>query len=137
MNFCWLSSGPVGRVPDAAAIRNMGLVQTVNVPGEVRPMKSFFKGADIFIHLARGDSFSRSLLRTMSTGLVIAADKDADETLLRDKETAILFNSDDDLSIRACLQKLLDDRRQQGRLPLPLRHTYAKIIPSADGRGFC
>jgi glycosyltransferase involved in cell wall biosynthesis len=91
-------------------IRKMGLSQLVNVVPNFPRLREAFAGADIYIRPRPVYGFSVPLLEAMSVGMAVAGCKGGVDDLLIEGETAVLFDPDDNLSIRAALQKLLDDR---------------------------
>ena len=87
----------------------MGLSNVINIIDTVEPLRSVLAGADIFIRPQPCEAFDSSLIEAMSVGMAVAAcSGGADDDLLIDGQTALLFDPEDELSIYAGLQQLLD-----------------------------
>jgi len=113
-----MGSGPAQR-DVRKFIRDVGLVNTVNILPRMEPLRAVFRGADIFIHPFIAQRFDPAVIEAASAGSAIAADKNNADNLLQSNITAVFFDSRDELSIYSALQKLLDDRE------------FAKSIASA------
>ncbi|MCH7919806.1 MAG: glycosyltransferase family 4 protein [Planctomycetes bacterium] len=84
------------------------LNQIVTIVPEIHPWRSVLAAADIFLEPRALKRFSSFLLEAMSVGAAVAACRGGIDDLIIDKQTALVFDSDDSLSIRAVLQRLLD-----------------------------
>jgi glycosyltransferase involved in cell wall biosynthesis len=91
-------------------IKATGLVQTVTIAPQIRPLRAVFRGCDILIHPYCFDKFDSAVIEAAGAGLVIVASKENVEEFLQDGSTAVLFDSSDELSIYSSLQKILDDK---------------------------
>ena len=91
-------------------IRSTGLVQTVTISPQMRPLRSVFRGCDILIHPCCFDGYNPAVIEAAAAGLAIAADKNNSEEFLRDGSTAVLFDCNDELSIYSAIQRLLDNK---------------------------
>lgn len=90
-------------------VKDMGLSNVINIIDTVEPLRSVLAGADIFIRPQPCEAFDSSLIEAMSVGMAVAAcSGGADDDLLIDGQTALLFDPEDELSIYAGLQQLLD-----------------------------
>jgi glycosyltransferase involved in cell wall biosynthesis len=92
-------------------IGDLGLGHVINIVPDVRPLRQVFTGADIFIKPRRLASFDFFLLDAMSEGMAVAACKGDDPQLLREGQTAALFEEGDELSIYSTLANLLKERQ--------------------------
>ena len=86
------------------------LNQVVTIVPEIRPWRSVLAAADIFLEPRALNRFSSYLLEAMSVGAAVAACRGGVDDLIIDKQTALVFDPNDSLSIRAVLQRLLDRR---------------------------
>lgn len=115
-------------------VNAIGLSEKVTVVGNVRPLRPVFADADIFIQAQTNIDNSSHLLEAMSVGMVVAAAAGCGSDILIDGETAVLFESDDELNIYSCLQNLLDKREvaqgiaKEGQRYLKENHTVSKMI---------
>ena len=91
-------------------IKATGLLQTVTIVPQIRPLRAVFRGCDILIHPGCFDKFDPAVIEAAGAGLAIAADKENVEEFLQDGSTAVLFDSKDELSIYSSIQKILDDK---------------------------
>ncbi len=91
-------------------IDTLGLTRVVTIVPELRPWRSVLAGADIFIQPQPTVSFNAWLLEAMSVGMVVAASRRGVEDMIHDGRTAVVFDPDDELSIRTVLRGLLDRR---------------------------
>lgn len=91
-------------------LRDLQLSQLINLVGYVQPLRSVFMGADIFIQPQPLSVFNGNLIQAMSVGMAVAACRGGVDDFLVDVQTAVIFDPDDELSIYAALQKLLDKK---------------------------
>lgn len=96
-------------------IRSVGLAHTVNISPEMKPLRAVFLGTDIFIQSYITEGLDPAMVEAASAGTAIAADKNNADGLLQNN-TAVFFDSRDELSIYSALQKLLDDRDMARKL---------------------
>ena len=101
-----IGKGPADRKIHSM-IKAMGLSHMVTVIEDIRPIRSVFEGADIFIQLDIDDHDNSHLLEAMSVGLAVASSKDNKSQLLIEGKTAVFFDSHDELKVYATLKKLL------------------------------
>ncbi|MFH1613923.1 MAG: glycosyltransferase family 4 protein [Planctomycetota bacterium] len=117
-------------------VKTLGLTHIVSMLDNVRSIRSVFAGADIFIQPGPIRTFNACLLEAMSVGMAIAANRNVEDELLIDDLTVVRFDCDDELSIYAALQKLLNQREFARNLALnsqaELRkaHTVTQMIDS-------
>ncbi|MCK4913996.1 MAG: glycosyltransferase family 4 protein [Planctomycetes bacterium] len=91
-------------------LEELGLAQmTVVVPG-LQKLRGTLAAGDIFVQPQMADYFNSLLLEAISFGSVVAACKGGVDDLLIENKTAVIFEPDDELSVYAALQKLLDDK---------------------------
>jgi glycosyltransferase involved in cell wall biosynthesis len=88
--------------------RALGLSQIVYIIPDIQPLRSVLADADIFIQPQPARAFNSSLMEAMSTGLAVAGCAGGVDDLLIENQTAALFEPADELSIFACLQRLLE-----------------------------
>jgi glycosyltransferase involved in cell wall biosynthesis len=99
--------------------RALGLSQIVYIIPDIQPLRSVLVDADIFIQPQPTKAFNSSLMEAMSVGIAVAGCADGVDDLLIENQTATLFEPADELSIFACLQRLLE------------KHEFARQIASA------
>lgn len=97
-------------------IRLLGLTSVVTVVPPMRPIRSIFGGADIYLHLEDTGSFDGRLLEAMAVGLAVAGCPEKSSGLLYDGQTACFWDGQDELSIYACLKRLLGQRAETRQL---------------------
>jgi glycosyltransferase involved in cell wall biosynthesis len=88
----------------------LDLLQTVSIVPKLRPWRSVLAAGDIFIQPRPSFAFNSSLLEAMSVGTAVAACKGGVDDLIVDGQTAVVFDPNDELSIRGSLQRLFDRR---------------------------
>ena len=91
-------------------IRGVGLGLKINVTNEIRPLRNVLQGADVYVQLRSAGDHSPALIEAASAGLAVAACKSDMGKFLKVGQTALFFDSADELTIYSTLQKLLDDR---------------------------
>jgi len=116
-------------------IRGLGLSQIVYVVPEMPPLRKILKGADIFIETDPNHSSDPNLLEAMSVGMAVAACS-SEEGFLKDRETALFFDGDDEISIYSCLRELCDKREfarqlaMNGQSELRANNSVSKMVGS-------
>ncbi len=114
-------------------IRSLGLAQIISLVPDMQPLRSVFAGADVFIQLTYRPEFNSRLLEAMSVGMSVAASEDCLDDMLIEDQTAVFFDSRDELSIYDCLGMLLADRRLAkqiaagGQKYLQRHHTVSRM----------
>ena len=96
----------------------LGLSQIVISVPKLAPWRSVLAAGDIFIQPVASDAFSPLLLEAMSVGAAVAACKGGVDDLIIEGRTAVVFDPDDEISIKGSLQELFDRRelaQQLGR----------------------
>lgn len=91
-------------------IRNLGLSHVVNIIPPLKPLRSVFSQADIFIQPYSTDYFNAELLEAMSVGMAVMASTGGVDDLIIKNKTAAVFDPEDELSIYAILQQMLDKK---------------------------
>ena len=78
--------------------------------------------------------FNGNLVEAMSVGMAVAACREGVDDMLVEGETAVIFDADDELSIYAALQRLLDKRElarriaMNGQLQIRRNHSVSKMV---------
>jgi glycosyltransferase involved in cell wall biosynthesis len=114
----------------------LDLLQRVTIVPAMRPWHSTLAAGDIFIQLQPNKAFNPFLLEAMSLGLAVAACKGGVDDLILADQTAVVFNQNDEISIRGTLKRLLDRKefaRQIARNAqhyLRENHSVSKMISS-------
>lgn len=112
----------------------LGISQIVTIVPRLEPWGSVLTAGDIFIQPHPSRAFNPILLEAMSVGTAVAGCKGGVDDLIIEDETAVVFDPEDELSIKASLQRLLDRRelaRQLGRRAqeyLKKNHTVSGMI---------
>lgn len=112
----------------------LGLLQTVTIVPRLKRWRSVLAAGDIFIQLQPTETFDPLLLEAMSVGSAVAACKGGVDDLIIEDQTAVVFDADDEFSIRTTLQRLFDRQEFARRLArdaqeyLRDNHTVSKMI---------
>ena len=88
----------------------LDLTESITVVPHLRPLRSVLAAGDIFIQPQPNQTFNPILLEAMSVGTAVAACKGGVDDLILPDKTAVVFDPDDQISIRSALQRLLDGR---------------------------
>ncbi len=113
-----------------------GLLQIVISVPKSAPWRSVLAAGDIFIQPAASSAFNPLLLEAMSVGAAVASCKGGVDDLIIEGKTCVVFDPDDELSIRGSLQELLDRREFAQQLArgaqeyLRENHTVSKMVSS-------
>jgi glycosyltransferase involved in cell wall biosynthesis len=94
----------------------LDLLQVVTIVPRKMPWRSILASGDIFVRPGPDNAFDPLLLGAMSVGTAVAGCRGGVDDLLIEDQTAVIFDSKDELSIMRTLQKLLD------------RHEFARKI---------
>jgi glycosyltransferase involved in cell wall biosynthesis len=97
-------------------VKSTGLAQMVGISPEIQPLRSVFRGADIFVQPYITERLDPAMMEAAGAGLAIATDKNNADNMLQNNQTAIFFDCKDELSIYSTLVRLLDDRQSAVRL---------------------
>lgn len=92
-----------------AMLADLGLGQVVMVIPPLDPWRSVLAAADIYVQPQARTAFSVCLLEAMSVGTAVAACKGGVDDLIVHEETALVFNPDDEQSVKQTLIRFLDD----------------------------
>ncbi len=104
-----IGTGPAER--DVRELRRtLGLSQIVYILPDIQPLRSIFAGADIFVQPQPARTFNSFLMEAMSVGMAVAGCAGGVDDLLIENQTAAFFEPADELSIYACLKRLLEKR---------------------------
>jgi glycosyltransferase involved in cell wall biosynthesis len=90
------------------ALTALGLSQIAVIIPHLEPRRSVLSAADIFVQAAPQKQFNSWLLEAMSVGTAVATCIGGVDDLIIDSRTALVFDTEDELSIKAALQRLLD-----------------------------
>ncbi len=88
----------------------LGLLQIVNIVPRHLPWRSVLAAADIFIRPKPNYAFDPILLEAMSIGVAVAGCTGGVDDLIIEDRTAVVFDPNDEISIKRNLQRLLDRR---------------------------
>ena len=86
----------------------LDLSHSVTIVGRLKPWRSILAAGDIFIQTQPNAAFNPFLLEAMSVGSAVATCKGGIDDLIIEDRTAVVFNHQDELTIRSCLQRLFD-----------------------------
>lgn len=120
--------------PIRHCIKRLGLTSAVTVVPPLRPVRPVLQGVDVFIHLKDRGRCNLAMLEAMSVGLVVVGCPDSTIGLLRDKQTAIICDTDDEASIYQGLKQVLSEpsiaRRlaENARLYLQENHSVSGML---------
>ncbi len=89
-------------------VQNMGLSHLVSIVGDVKPLRKFIAGADIFLQPWPSKEFDSSVFEAIAAGLAIAV-PDCDGDVLN-KGDCLCFDHKDELSLYGVLKELLDNK---------------------------
>jgi glycosyltransferase involved in cell wall biosynthesis len=112
----------------------LGLSQIVTIVGRLKPWHSVFAAGDIFIQPQPTSSFNPLLVEAMSVGIAVAACKGGVDDLIIENQTAVVFDPNNELSIKGTLRALFDRREfarkiaQNAQNYLRENHTASKMI---------
>jgi len=115
-------------------LRNLGLSHLVSIVAGIKPARSIFAGADIFIQPRPTNSFNSLLLEAMGVGMAVAGCKGGVDDLIIEGKTAVVFDHEDELSIYATVQQLLNQRQVARQIALSAQvylrenHTVSKMV---------
>ncbi|MBN2456940.1 MAG: glycosyltransferase family 4 protein [Sedimentisphaerales bacterium] len=99
-----------------SSLVRLGLLQIVTVIPASEPWRSVLEAGDIFVHYRPRDTFDVLLLEAMAVGTAVAACKGGVDDLVVDDATAVVFDANNELSIRSSLQRLFDRTELAKRL---------------------
>jgi glycosyltransferase involved in cell wall biosynthesis len=97
-------------------ISTLGLWQVVSIVPLLKSWRGVLAAVDIFVQPAVSYSFNPLLLEAMSVGASVASCKGGVDDLIIEGQTAVVFDTDDQLSIKAALQRLLNSRDMARKL---------------------
>jgi len=115
-------------------LAELGLSQLAIIVPRLEPWRNVLAAADIFIQPVASRAFDPLLLEAMSGGTAVAACKGGVDDLIIEGQTGVIFDGDDELSIRGALQRLLDRREwarqlaKAGQQYLRKNHTVSKMV---------
>ena len=128
----------LGRGPAKAQLQKMasvmGLLQSLSIVEQTSSTRKLFAGTDILILPRPCRTFNTNLLKAMSVGVAVAACKDETNELFIENQTFVSFDPDDELSIYATVQNLLNKREFARRIALDAQshlrkdHTVSKMV---------
>jgi glycosyltransferase involved in cell wall biosynthesis len=118
------------------SITELGLSQIVIIIPELKPWRSTLAAGDIFIQPAPSYDFNLLLLEAMSLGTAVAACRGGVDDLIIEGKTAVVFDPNDELSIKKTLQELFDRREFARKLAIGAQqylrknHTVTGMVSS-------
>ncbi|MFB0524388.1 MAG: glycosyltransferase family 4 protein [Phycisphaerae bacterium] len=86
----------------------LDLSHSVTIVGRLKPWHSILAAGDIFIQPQPNAAFNPFLLEAMSIGSAVATCKGGVDDLIIKDRTAVVFDPNDEISIRGTLQRLFD-----------------------------
>ncbi len=89
-------------------VQDMGLSHLVNIVGNVKPLRKFIAGADIFLQPWPSKEFDTSVFEAIAAGLAIAVPECECDVL--NEGDCLCFDHKDELSLYGVLKELLDNR---------------------------
>ena len=113
-----------------------GLLEIVTIVPRLEPRRSVLAAGDIFIQPQPSPAFNPFLLEAMSVGAAVAGCKGQVDDLIIEGQTCVVFDPDDELSIKGSLQRLFDRRELARQLArgaqeyLRENYTVSKMISS-------
>jgi glycosyltransferase involved in cell wall biosynthesis len=113
-----------------------GLLQIVTIVPRLELWRSVLAAGDIFIQPVASDAFNPFLLEAMSVGSAVAGCKGGVDDLIIEEETAVVFDPNDEISIRSSLQRLFDSRELAQQIAesaqeyLRKNHTVSEMVSS-------
>lgn len=119
------------------SIKRLGLTSAVTVVPPLRPVRPVLQGMDIFVHLKDRGRCNLALLEAMSVGLVVVGCPDSTMGLLRNNQTAIVCDTDDETSLYQGLKQVLSESKlarqlaENARLYLQTNHTVSGMIDNS------
>lgn len=111
-----------------------GLSQTVTIVPTLNPWRSVLAAGDIFVQLQPVPRFSMFLLEAMSVGAAVAACQGGVDDLVVHNKTALIFEPNNETSIRQTLARLLDDQEAARQLAagaqeyLQTHHSVSEMV---------
>ena len=111
-----------------------GLSEVVTIVPPLNPWRSVLAAGDIFVRPRPVDRFSMFLLEAMSAGTAVVACRGGVDDLIVPNETTLVFDPNNEDSLREALAKLLDDpefaRQLAARAQARLRakHSVSRMI---------
>jgi len=117
-------------------LRSLGLLWIVTIVPRLEPSRSVLAAGDIFIQPVASAAFNPLLLEAMSVGAAVAGCKGGVDDLIIEDKTAVVFDPNDELSIKGSLQRLFDKPELARQLAegaqqyLRENHTVSKMISS-------
>ena len=112
-----LGEGP-GRVAIEAQVRDLGLQDSVSLPGLVAAPEDWLHHADLFVLSSLFEGFPNALLEAMACGVAaIAFDcPSGPAEIIRHDQTGLLLPTSDVGALAAALRNLADDPQRRDRL---------------------
>ncbi|MHC4911945.1 MAG: glycosyltransferase family 4 protein [Planctomycetota bacterium] len=89
-------------------LTSLGLAQIVTIVPKLELWRPLLAAGDIFVQPQPSTTFNPLLLEAMSVGTAVAGCKGGVDDLIIADKTAVVFDPEDELSIRSKLQQLLD-----------------------------
>jgi len=100
----------------------LDLSHSVTIVGRLKPWHSILAAGDIFIQPQPNAAFNPFLLEAMSVGSAVATCKGGVDDLIIKDRTAVVFDPNDEISIRGTLQRLFDRKEFARQLAKEAQH---------------
>jgi glycosyltransferase involved in cell wall biosynthesis len=117
-------------------IKALGLTQKVAIVPRLSWWRSALAAGDIFVQPVVRDSFNPYMLEAMGVGAAVAGCRGGVDDLLIEDRTAVLFEADDEFSMKGALQRLLESREFARRIAtgaqryLKENHSVSNMVSS-------
>ncbi len=117
-------------------IRALGLTQKVTIVPRLSWWRSVLAAGDIFVQPVVQDSFNPYMLEAMGVGAAVAGCRGGVDDLLIEDRTAVLFEADNEFSMKDALQRLLQSREFARRIAagaqryLKENHSVSNMVSS-------
>jgi len=114
----------------------LDMLRIVTIVPRATPWRQVLGTADVFIQPQPTTTFNALLLEAMSVGAAVAACKGGVDDLIVENETAVIFDTNDELSIFGALQLLLSKREFSRKIAdnaqeyLRKNHSVSNMISS-------
>lgn len=120
-------------------LSGLGMLQMVTFIPEWQNADALLAAGDIFIRPKPSNAFNPLLLEAMSAGAAVAACTGGVDDLIIADQTALTFDSEDELSIYNCLRRLFDRKEMARKLGrnaqryLKENHTVTRMVADTLG----
>jgi glycosyltransferase involved in cell wall biosynthesis len=127
-----LGEGPEREQLQALALE-LGVTDSVHLPGRVGDVAHWYRRADMLVHPARWEGFGLALLEAMLAGLpVVASDVSSIPEIVRHGETGLLVPPDDPAALAAAIERVLQGPTGFGSAGLARAHEEFSVARMAE-----